>query len=305
VIPGDAQLEDTEGDGARGHRRQVGEPPQEQRHQRPQQHAEPQLRPRREAEDAPPQEDGDEGQGGGPGPHHGLEAVDGDAEQRCPVGAVGAGPDGNPGVTGPQQPRDQHHDHGGDEQGQEVVGIEHHPPHLGGGVEGRGDAVGDQPAVPQLGEEEGHGHEGLAQPDGGDGDEQPGGAEEPADDDPLGGAAEDDRRDQPRDGGHAPRHADLVEQQVGQHRRCEPEVGLREVDDPVRSVDQRHAEGQQGGEAADDHPTHHDPGRRREQDLLGQQQEGSRAHGGCRPPEPATRDRGRRLVGLGRLRRPW
>ncbi len=112
----------------------------------------------------------------------------------------------------------------------------------------------------------------LRDADGRDGQHETRRAAEPVDERPLDDEAEEDRADEAEEEGDRigePGHpvrcaARRVpgEQQDREDRRHRAEVALREVDDAVRAVDQREADGEQRGERSDQRALHDDAERR-------------------------------------------
>ena len=92
----------------------------------------------------------------------------------------------------------------------------------------------------------------LGQPDGGHGQHQPGGPEEPLDDQPV-GQRPDQGRDHDADGeGGVVVPAPVLEQLGGQHPGRRPQRRLGEVHDPAGPIDQHEAHGRQPGQRPED-----------------------------------------------------
>ncbi len=135
-------------------------------------------------------------------------------------------------------------------------------------VDGGGDAGGDGPVAPQVGQQQRARGEQLRQPDRGHGQHQPGRLGEAADHDHLHDRPQHERGGQAGDDAQQVADAGDRHERHGDHRGDGAEVGLGEVDDAARPVGERHPERQQGGQAADDDPPHHDARRGREHDQL-------------------------------------
>ena len=125
-----------------------------------------------------------------------------------------------------------------------------------------------------------------ARPEGRHGEDQPRGVAEPADDQRLDQAADEQRGQQPGGDGQPVAPAPRRHQHQHQHGGDAAEVGLGEVEDAVRPVDQGHAQRHQGGEAADDDAPDEDAGRHREQHQLEGDDRQGRAHRRGQGPQP-------------------
>jgi hypothetical protein len=261
LVPVDAELEHPEGHGGEADDRQVHQAAEQQGGERAQQDAQAEHRADREPEDASPHEGGGEGEQRRDRPHQRLQPLHRDTEQRRPVGAVGRGADGDAQRGALEEHHQAEHQQRRGDHGDDAVGAEDGAAELEADVEGVGDAgrdVGPLDAEP-AGHEHGDAGEELGEADRGHREHQPWGGEEAPDDRQLDDPAEGER------GGRTGRHGrgvgppPLGEQDEDEHRRGGTEVALGEVDDAVRPVDQRHAEGDQGGDATDDDAAHPDP----------------------------------------------
>ena len=143
------------------------------------------LPPIGQPDDAGPQPGPAERQEGGHDPDDGLEALDGNAQQGGPVRPLGRRPHGHTDV-GPAQEDGQgdHHERGHD-QGSHLVGAEDQRFDGEADVPGQVEGLGLGPLAPQPGQEQGARPEQGGQPDGGHGEDEPGGVEEAADDGQL------------------------------------------------------------------------------------------------------------------------
>ena len=126
----------------------------------------------------------------------------------------------------------------------------------------------------------------LGQADGGHREEQAGGVEEAPDDGQLHHHPEQDGGGQAHEQAHQVRHAGGDDEPDGQGDGHGTEIRLGEVQDPARPVDQGQAEGDEGGEHADDHAEH--PGA--DADREGDQLEGDDREGRDVRTERAQRD---------------
>ncbi len=137
----------------------------------------------------------------------------------------------------------------------------------------------------------------VAQADGGDGEDQPGGVEEATDDRQLDEGADDQGGDQPGPERHPVVPAPEGDQVHPERGRDATQVGLGEVDDPVGPVDQRQAEGGEGAEQTDDEAPQEDPGRARGRRPAGRRGRPRAARNGaaaratppCQPPRSPCR----------------
>ena len=92
-VPRDAVLEDAEGDRGDRDRRQIAELPDHERGDGRHERGRADRRSPRHAEDACPQEQGDEREQAGDDPRQRRQPADRDAEHRGPVGSLGGRPD--------------------------------------------------------------------------------------------------------------------------------------------------------------------------------------------------------------------
>ena len=116
-------------------------------------------------------------------------------------------------------------------------------------------------------------------PDGGDHQQQPGGLGEAAHEAELDDGAEQGAAATTHGRPARPATASSSRREHRhQHHRQHAEVGLREVEDPVGAVDERHAEGDQRREPADDHAADEQPdGQGKEHELQGEDRRRQRA----------------------------
>jgi hypothetical protein len=309
VPPAHTDLQHAERHRARCDPGHVVQATEHQRGERPEQDPVAQDAAERQAEDAGAEERRHEGEERGDRPDEGLQPLHGHAEQRRPVCALRAGTHGDA-STGPAQ---EHHDRQQrerhDDDREQGVRVEHDRLDREVEVERRIDARPQDGRVPPSRQHERGERKQLRQPDGGHREDQAGRAEEAADDHQLDDRTEHGRRhdaDAEREEVVEPAERDeQVDERDGQHT----EVGLGEVQDPVRPVDQRHPDGDERGEAADDDAAHHDACGRREEHLLDRDQDQG---GGDRTDrrrtsrgQPSRTPRRRRARILQRVRRTF
>ncbi len=158
------------------------------------------------------------------------------------IGPLGARPYRDADVA-ESQPRSEGDESDGNRDHRDhVVAVEDRVPDLELHRERRVEPVGLEVLPERLREEEPGADQDLGEPDGGNREDQAGGAEESADDQRLDQDAEDDGGDEPRRERQEIIDTQRDDQQRPQRRRDLSEVALGEVDDPVGAVDQRDPE---------------------------------------------------------------
>ena len=109
-------------------------------------------------------------------------------------------------------------------------------------------------AGPEHRDQRGDAGEDLGQPDGDHHDDQARGAPEAAQYPDFQQSARSRSDDEAEEHGQEVVHVQLEHELDGQHRRHRPELGLREVDDPVGPIDEHDSDGNQPVERAEHHP---------------------------------------------------
>ena len=123
-VPGDARLEQRQRDRRTRDGGQPFEPTDHQRGERHQQRRQAGRVAERHTGDAAAQEQREEGQRAGDGPHDGVQPRDRDAEHRRPIAALGAGANGGAQAAAIQEPGDERDGERPDDERDEVVGVE-------------------------------------------------------------------------------------------------------------------------------------------------------------------------------------
>ena len=256
LVPVDAQLEDPECDRGGSDDREAGHAAEQECGQRAEEDAEAQHRPDREPEDPSPEERRRERQERGDRPDQRLQALHRDTEQRGAVGAIGRGADRHAEACPAQEPHQSDHGEGRDDECEHAVSPEDRAPDLDAYVERVVDPWGHECAVdaePARQEDRQPGQQ-LGEADGRDRQHETRGGEEAPDDRELDEAPKRERCEGAGDHGERVRPAPLRQQQEHEDGRRGAEVALGEVDDPVRAVDERHAERDECGHRADERP---------------------------------------------------
>ncbi len=276
-VPRDAVLQDAECDRRRRHRRQMPEPTDDQRSQCLHQCDDAERLADRHADDPGPQEQREEREPGGDGPHERGQPGDGDAEHLRPFALLGRTADRRTEASAPEEEGDGDHGDRCHDQGDQVVRREDERADRQLPVERRWNSLRRDGLAPHAWHEQGEHGEELGDADRRDGQNESRCLGESSDERELDDGTECDRR---RDAdAEAGRYGQAGEQDQadGERRRDEAEVGLGEVDDPVGSVDQRHAHRQQRREESEDHASDPRTHRHAEPDeLYGDQCDGRR-----------------------------
>ena len=211
------------------------------------------------AQDGNREDGGDARQPRGQHPCDQRQATHGDAEKQGALVGVGCGAYRDPDVASREEPgqSEQHewdHDHH-----QHVVAAEHDRPHGEVGVEGRlegvetGQVLADQRRDPDLGRAED-----LEHADGGDGEDQAGGVEEPANDDGVDEGAGGDGNGDPNRHGQEVALVPAPDHDLGDGGGQAADLDLGEVDDSARPIDKHEAHGRESVEAAEHEPEEDD-----------------------------------------------
>ena len=263
-----AGLQQAQRDRGHGNRRQPFEPGDDEGSERLQQRRQPSCIANRHADDPTAQEQGDERHCRGDRPHQRVQPAHRNAEHCRPITSLGAGPNRHAVAAAGEEPGDADHHQRCHDQGDEVVGVEDDL------TEGQlppdrwGDAFTRQVAAPPPRDQDADHDQQLGDAQRGHGDHQPGRVSEPADQGELDDHTSDDRQHQPGGQPEQVRPAPEDDERGSERGRHGTELGLREVDHPIGSVDQRHADRHDCVEAAERQPVQPQPQRQPEEDQL-------------------------------------
>jgi hypothetical protein len=154
--------------------------------ERPHEDGDAERRADRQRQHAGPQEHREEAQHGGEHPDRRSGSADVDAERGGTVGPLGDAADGDTDLRRPQEPRQAAEQQRHDDEDHQVVVVEHDAADAGAHVERR--VEGGHPGLAEAeppGHEQRDAGEHLGDADGGDGEDQAGGAAEAVDEQPL------------------------------------------------------------------------------------------------------------------------
>ena len=277
VLPGHPLFEDPERHGGGGDHRQLGEVAQGQGGQGGDEGGQAVGRVEGQAENGGLEEDRDEREDAGHDPGDRLQSSDRDAEHGGPVAAVPGRLDGDADVALGEPESDAGQAGHGDDDGNEVIGVQDHRIEVPGRMPGKGDGrTGDGGLTPDARDQEAQHHERLGEADGGDGEDQPGGAPEPAHHEDLEGGRQDDRTDEAGEETQEVIDPGESDESDRQHRRGRAQVALREVHDFVEPEGKSQPEGHERAEEPEDRSLHPDPDGHGEKEELESQHRGDR-----------------------------